>query len=127
MLKLYITALARPGVSVDLHVDGEAALQPKVQRHLLLIARELLSNALNHANARHISVLLESRVDRVLLRVEDDGVGFDPSAGLGKQGSLGLKGVRHRVEHLSGKLDINSQPASGCVTTIEIPIGEQNA
>ena len=53
----------------------------------------------------------------VRLRVEDDGRGFDGTPG----GGFGLTGVRERVGHLGGTVDVSSAPGRGVTMTVELP------
>jgi signal transduction histidine kinase len=63
--------------------------------------------------------MLDLAPPSVLLRIEDDGVGFDAAAGLQKKGSLGLKGIQRRINALKGTLLIESEPGRGSVITVE--------
>ena len=53
----------------------------------------------------------------VRLRIEDDGRGFDGEPG----GGFGLTGVRERVGHLGGTVDVTSRPDHGVTLTVELP------
>jgi two-component system sensor histidine kinase NreB len=87
------------------------------------IAQEAIRNALQHAQAEHISLLLESSGDALRLVVEDDGVGFSISKveifGSGKQ-SYGLLGMQELAEMIGGILRIESDPGEGTTVTLEI-------
>lgn len=56
--------------------------------------------------------------------IEDDGIGFDVPAVLGRKGErgLGLVGIRERVEALGGTLEVKSQPGQGTELSIIIPL-----
>lgn len=102
-------------VQVELKVNGTPRTLPGMLEHnLLRIAQEALTNALKHAHASHISIELSYEVDRVTLRVVDDGCGFEPqniNSSLG--GHYGLLGMRERAEKIGAKLSLNSQPGAG--------------
>jgi len=89
------------------------------------IAQEALTNIIRHARARNIFVNLVKKDKKLLLSLEDDGVGFDqdkvmkPSK---KNGSLGLLIMRERAEQLDGEFTIESQPGKGTHLLVEIPI-----
>lgn len=71
-----------------------------------------LSNVLKHASAKNVQVSLGSMKDSVLIMVvEDDGVGFDIRARVGRR-SFGLTAMRERVEVLGGKIHLQSRPAT---------------
>ena len=71
-----------------------------------------LSNVLKHASAKNVQVSLGSMKDSVLIMVvEDDGIGFDLRARIGRR-SFGLTAMRERVEVLGGKIHLQSRPAT---------------
>jgi two-component system, NarL family, sensor kinase len=85
-------------------------------------ARELLTNAATHAEARNVSVELWENNGSIELAVRDDGQGFD----LGQlpqriaAGHIGLQSQRERVESAGGRFDIKSSPGRG--TAVEIKL-----
>jgi ligand-binding sensor domain-containing protein/two-component sensor histidine kinase len=99
-------------------------LNPTIERNLLRIVQEALSNAVKHAHARTVDVELTYTHDSVALRVRDDGDGFDPKklwpAG---SGHYGLIGMRERAERIGGHLMLNSRPGEGTELRVEVPIG----
>jgi signal transduction histidine kinase len=90
------------------------------------IVQEALRNVIRHAEASHVSVILNWAPHRVRLVVEDDGKGFDPYAipriDPGQVTGLGLHGMRERVELLSGTLQVDSVPGGGTTLAIRIPL-----
>ena len=63
---------------IELDVDGELAPNAPRDGDVLRIAQEALQNALRHAHAEHVAIRLSGDNGRLLLEVEDDGIGFDP-------------------------------------------------
>ena len=57
----------------------------------------------------------------IVVIIKDDGVGFRPLTSM--RGSLGLLGIRERVEALDGKFQISSQPNKGTAIQVQIPVG----
>lgn len=86
------------------------------------IAQEAVSNARKHANANHVVVELASADDGVLLRVSDDGIGFDPSR-KSQPGHLGLSTLRERAELAGGRSAIVSEPGGGTTVECWMPAG----
>jgi signal transduction histidine kinase/ligand-binding sensor domain-containing protein len=109
---------------VRVRVEGTARPLPRqVSRELLRIAGEALHNALRHAQATHVDVHLVAEADRVQLRVQDDGRGFDPQAARGPgAGHFGLVGMRERAASI-GSFLLESRPGQG--TTVEVTISER--
>ncbi len=80
-----------------------------------------MTNVVRHAQATRVDVLAEREGERVLVMVEDDGVGFDPEeTRRGEQ--LGLLGLRERAEALGGTLTLESAPGAGATVVVEVPI-----
>jgi PAS domain S-box-containing protein len=82
------------------------------------VAQEALRNAVAHSGARSIGVHLSGTASQLILRITDDGAGFDPIAS--RSPGLGLLTMRERVELMGGRLSIETRRAGG--TTIEASI-----
>jgi ligand-binding sensor domain-containing protein/signal transduction histidine kinase len=85
-------------------------LAPDARRHLLLAAKELLSNAARHAAATRVELELAVEGGALALSVSDDGRGFDPA---GRREGHGLSGLAERARALHGTLAIESRPGGG--------------
>lgn len=86
------------------------------------IVQELLSNAARHAGATRIAVELETRAPRTLVvRVRDDGCGFDTSVDVA---GYGLRSVRERVDLLDGELAIATSAGTGTEIAATLPLGD---
>ncbi|MVT11741.1 ATP-binding protein [Chitinophaga tropicalis] len=85
---------------------------------LYRIMQELVNNAIKHAEASQILVLLQQTGDTLFLTVEDDGKGFDTTTGNKLKGA-GLANIQARVDFLKGEMDIQSEPGTGTTITIE--------
>ena len=82
------------------------------------IIQECLTNVTKHADARNVTIDLTGEIDRLLLRIEDDGSGMPVTA---PAGGLGLIGMRERVEALSGVFR-TGMAAKGFLIEIAIPL-----
>ena len=91
---------------------------------LYRIAQEALLNAVKHARARRIRVRLAGSRKGVVLRIQDDGKGFDASA---SKAGVGLITSRERVERAGGRLRIESAPGRGTVVQAEVPLSMKPA
>jgi two-component system, NarL family, sensor kinase len=87
------------------------------------VARELLVNAAEHADAENVTVSLRSSDGHVELAVSDDGKGFDTSVIPQRlaEGHIGLASQRLRLESASGSLDLASAPGRGTVAKARLP------
>jgi signal transduction histidine kinase len=111
-------------VAIGLTLRGPGRLPDRtLQREVLRVATEALSNALQHAAASRIEVTLETGGDLLRLTVADDGVGFDLPATARASRRLGLGSMRERAEALGGVLHIDTAPGAGTRVTLEVPAG----
>lgn len=91
--------------------DAEAAT------HVFRIVQENINNILKHARATAAKILVERDIHEVRIWVEDNGVGFEPSAR-----GFGLKNIAERVRILGGRVNIDSAPGAGARIEILLPI-----
>ncbi len=111
-------------IDIQLHVDEEAgALAPGTGVQVLNIVREAVSNAMRHADARHIEVRLErcglvaGKTDQHwVVSINDDGRGFDRKLVNGH--GRGLKNLMARAAELGGRSEIASN--LGCGTRVKV-------
>ena len=106
---------------IALVLAEELPVDPARDQEILRIAQEALQNALKHADADQVEVRLRSDDGRLVLEVEDDGVGFDPDAPGARSRRLGLTSMEERAERLGGTLEIRSAPGAG--TTVRLETG----
>jgi signal transduction histidine kinase len=105
-----------------IHCELDDVQLSKAQEdHLFRIAQEALSNTLRHAHALDVELVLLERQDIVLLRIQDNGVGFDMTDG--KIGSYGLKNIMERAAEIGGTSHITSVVGHG--TKIEVQVRKE--
>jgi two-component system NarL family sensor kinase len=110
----------QPIVDVVVRDGADDGLPPAVQSGLYRIAQQALANAVRHAQAETIVVRLTRDLDGVRLRIEDDGIGFDPAAVPSDR--FGLVGMRERARLLGGTLVVESAPDAGTVIDVLVPV-----
>jgi signal transduction histidine kinase len=113
---------SRLGVQIDAELDDVSA-SPSVEHAVLRVAQEALANAVKHAEPEHIALRLSRENGQVLVRVTDDGRGFELDQAR-ERGGLGLRLMRERVEELGGSVDVRSSDGEGTVVSVLIPGGE---
>jgi signal transduction histidine kinase len=119
--RLVHTFRERTGIPVQLAAHlGEERLADDIETTLYRLVQEALTNIVKHAHARHVSVLLVRRRDRVSAVIEDDGQGFDHSS-LQEDG-LGLVGMRERIGLVGGRLSVESSEDGGTTIAVEVPL-----
>jgi PAS domain S-box-containing protein len=102
---------SRSRTRVSLTVEGQRPLPPEVQIALYRITQEALNNVIKHARAKEVAVHLQNLPDRVELRIEDNGRGFDLGAIPPER--LGLKIIRERAGAIGATLEIESEAGRG--------------
>ncbi|WP_328349916.1 sensor histidine kinase [Mycobacterium sp. NBC_00419] len=108
-------------VTFDCDIDEVG--KPRAQALLYRAARELLANAHKHSRATHVQVALYRAGGAVVLRVVDDGVGFDPS-GLDRKvadGHIGLASLVVGIEEMGGSLGFSHTAGGGSTTVVTMP------
>ncbi|WP_059009512.1 GAF domain-containing sensor histidine kinase [Streptomyces specialis] len=108
---------------VTFHCEDTRALPPRQEAALLRVAQEALHNALRHADPTRVEVTLFRRGTATVLRVADDGTGFDPAAVRTAGRHLGLVSMRDRAAGVGGSLTVESAPGKGTVIEMEVPGG----
>jgi signal transduction histidine kinase len=111
------------GVLPQLRVGGAyRPLNAQLEREVLRIAQEALSNLQHHAHATEGSVELHYSSDTLMLMIEDNGVGFALDEASRKGGHYGLLGMQERASMIDAALEIVSRPGHGTVVTLRVPI-----
>ncbi|WP_052868250.1 GAF domain-containing sensor histidine kinase [Streptomyces niger] len=108
---------------VTFAAHGLRALPAAQEEALLRVAQEALHNALRHADAQRVDVTLVRHRQGVVLRVADDGRGFDPGAVRRAGRHLGLVSMRDRASGVGGTLTVESAPGKGTAVEMEVPGG----
>jgi signal transduction histidine kinase len=85
--------------------------------HLFRIAQEAINNAIKHANARRIMVILGGSENEIALDVRDDGVGITTGNGRG----MGLNILQYRAHCLGGNVRIEPLPGGGTRVACRVP------
>ena len=108
----------------EVRVSGDIRRLPsQIESNALRIAQEALTNAIKHAEPKHVLIELDFDAANLQLRVKDDGRGFDTEGMLATaDGHFGLLGMRERVEHVGGRLTLSSRPGEGTEVWATIPI-----
>ena len=114
-------SLAEPhDAEVEVLFRGEVDdLPDRLVDEILPIVRESLSNALRHADASHVSVMINRRSEHVIVRAIDDGRGFSVDAATG---GMGLQNLRKRASDLGGYTEITSAPGDGTTVEVSLPL-----
>lgn len=117
-LRIYLDRVQNEA-GTEYALDNRLAKEPEgqVRTTLYRISQEAISNVRKHASASRIDVLLQLQKDGFLVRIRDDGRGFEPVEGGSIPGHLGLPSMRERAELAGGWCRVESAPGQG--TTVE--------
>ena len=119
LLSDYFTDLeAIHPISIAFKHEINKALTEEVQLNLYRIISELVLNAIKHSCSKTICISVKTTKHAILISIEDNGKGFDPSK---KTSSLGIKNVESRVNYLKGTMNITSSADKGTSIEISIP------
>jgi signal transduction histidine kinase len=109
-----------PTIRADFQAVGMKKRLPlEMELVLYRIFQESLNNVVKHARATHVGVRLTYSYPKVILLVQDDGVGFTLDQ---RTAGIGLIGMRERAVSMEGGLDIRSVPEKGTMVRAELPV-----
>jgi signal transduction histidine kinase len=111
--------LGPAGVGLSVEVEDLGKLPGEVEISVFRIYQEIVTNVLRHSRAQTVAVELFRDRERLVLQVEDDGVGFDPEA---KVDGVGLVGMRERAALVGAALTVESEPEKGTLVRLEVPL-----
>jgi len=111
-------------VPVRFEASGKPVLlDPAVEHDILMVAREAVYNAVQHAGPTEVRIQVHFEQNSIRLRVVDDGCGFNPQGTeLAAGEHFGLVGMRERTARLGGHFDIRSAPGTGTELLVEVPV-----
>jgi len=96
-------------------------LPPEHEHELLRIAQEALSNAVRHAQPRHVRVVLKEEDVYLDLEVIDDGTGMEEGPELCAKMGFGLENMRERAKAIGGEWKLVSKPGEGTCICVRVP------
>ncbi len=119
-------AAAEGGFKYTLENRTRAEPEPEVRTIAYRIAQEALTNVRKHAQANCVDVTLDRHDGGVMVRITDDGVGFDVAeADRGRPGHLGFSAMRERAELAGGWWMVASAPGAGTTVEFWLPTGAE--
>jgi|GEM_PF-2216624 len=114
---------ARSGMEISFQGTDLPDLPDMAAISLYRVAQEALTNVARHAEASTVDVAIFHEDEQVILKVTDDGVGFDPQTILyGTAEGIGLPGLQERLETLGGRLEVRSTPGEGTRVVAYVPL-----
>jgi signal transduction histidine kinase len=99
--------------------DAAARIGMHRRREIVLAYKELVHNAVRHADAGRVEITIRARDARFHMTIRDDGIGFDVD---GSSGGTGLPSVRRRAARIGGEIGIASEATIGTVVELTAPL-----
>jgi PAS domain S-box-containing protein len=112
------TLRARHKLAVEVDLCEEPDAELDIKEALYRIAQEAMNNAVKHARAQRIDLRLQCSDERLVLKVVDDGIGFDSHRKY--PGHLGLKSMQERAAQVGGSLVVESAPGRGTAVQVSV-------
>jgi signal transduction histidine kinase len=112
---------SRSGLKAQIQLQDVGQLPAQVEAGLYGVSNETLNNILKHAHATEVKVSLKKEADKIILEIQDNGVGFDITSAKSQSG-MGLKGMQERAEQFGGNLQIQSGTSG---TTIRVEVNNE--
>ena len=114
------------GINVDFHSAGMKDLKLDFDTEISLyrLIQEGLTNIKKHANADHVTIRLVAAFPNIILRIEDNGRGFDVQkrlATITKEKRMGIRSMEERTKLLQGEMELQSRPMQGTKISIKFP------
>lgn len=89
--------------------------------HIYRIVQEIISNIVKHSQAIFVKISIKKERGLIRLHITDNGIGFDKDLVMKRAAGQGLQNIMSRVELLSAKIYLSSEPGKGVEYLIEIP------
>lgn len=125
-IRRYVETWLQPvGISASMQARGGERLPSEIEVALFRITQEAINNILKHSEAKNVFIGLECDAQRCVLRIEDDGKGFDVQeiTRVEKTGrGVGLFSMKERVTLVGGTCSVQSQPGRGTKIIAEVPL-----
>jgi len=111
---------SRAGIRVAFQADAlPPDLPQRWQRQLFWIASEALNNALKHAQAKDVRIVIHCDDAMLKMEIQDDGMGFDPKQTTA--GGMGMRTMRERAQAIGGEMRVESRPGKGTRVMVSVP------
>ena len=104
-------------------LPASAKLDMEVRRNIILIFKEILNNVVKHAQARCVCIVFGGDQKQFVLRVTDDGKGFDPGA---VRHGNGLDNFQRRARQAGGVVTVDSAPGRGTTVEFTVPLAGES-
>ena len=109
-------------IQVECSMVATPNLPAEVNMMLYRILQEALINIHKHSTASEVKIDFQETIHHVMISIQDNGQGFDPSQ---NQTGFGLQGMQERAAVFNGQFHVISQPGNGCKVVLLIPLQQE--
>ncbi len=118
-----VTRAMEEGLSVDFQHDVQfERLAPSLEMAIYRTVQEGVNNARKHSQSQHVQVTIKQDNRTILLKISDQGCGFDPDKVDPRR--CGISGIHERAGLLGGMAEIDSAPGKGTTIDVSLPLGD---
>lgn len=103
------------------HRGLDRRFAPEIETAAYRIVQEALTNVARHSQVRQVTVSLWVADERLMVQIEDQGIGFYPALNQPIRASHGLPGMRERAALLGGEFSVETRPGAGTLIRAELP------
>jgi two-component system NarL family sensor kinase len=127
-IRFDLDSIQRTGLlKVDFSVDGdEYRFEDQRSIFLFRMFQEMMNNILKHSKASRVNIAVNYSIDnKFVLKVEDNGVGFDvekKKTQASSSSGIGLKSMTNRASLIGAQITVQSQPGKGTSIKVELPL-----
>jgi signal transduction histidine kinase len=128
-IRALLTRSLEDDTARELLIDDAVSLAPHQEVAVYRIAQEALNNIWKHADASSVTLALRREGAEVVLRITDDGRGFDLEAKRAgrPEASFGLLGMAERAALIGGRLTVDGAAGMGTAVELCLPVAEDSA
>lgn len=120
-VRAFISKIDQDAIKINLYTEGlNERINEDVEVMLYRVIQEAINNVIKHAQADTLDMTLIKEGNELTATIEDNGKGFD--VGKTKDGGVGLKSIKSRVEYLKGTVEWDSKVGRGTAVAIHIPL-----
>jgi len=108
-------------INIEFKYDqfNESIVPENQKLSMFRIVQEQLNNVIKHARAQNVWIKLYAKMDELIMEIRDNGKGFNST---NPRKGVGILNIKNRAELFNGKVNIVSQPGSGCLMVISFPL-----
>lgn len=109
-------------ITIALVTDKGLQLDEEKTIQLFRIAQEMLHNTIKHAAATEVLIVLIKKDDQMVMKMADNGKGFDMDEQMKRGSGYGLKSIQQRVQSMGGKIFVQTGKGIGCSWIVELRV-----